>query len=84
MHIRNTVAAYDTAQMCNWLLELRDFLAERAEATCTCSPTYEPDTNAWIHSDQCAVWMEDHAGIILTEAAKLIGRIDAQDGVLVP
>lgn len=48
-----------------------EFLCDRAASRypdlfeCDCEPSYEADTNAYNHRDDCAGFMEDHASITL-------------------
>jgi hypothetical protein len=70
---------FKPAEYAAWLRGLRTFLAEKPSIfECDCEPSYEPDTNAWNHADKCATWQEDHADIVLREAADLIERLAAE------
>jgi hypothetical protein len=48
------------------------WLAERADFECNCDPTYESDTNAYNHKDECPCMVELGVEATLTDLEKAI------------
>lgn len=73
-------------QMSKWLYQLADFLEDEGAGAfeCTCVReggdygTYESDTNAYTHADNCPTNMQDSAGIILRSSAAFFAAHDCK------
>jgi len=80
---------YDTPlQISKWLDELAEFLSEHNEVyECNCEDdpenirgSYEWDTNAYNHGDNCPTNFEDHYNIVLTMLAKAFKEAQVING----